>query len=113
MATKTNGAEFKRFYNDESYWAIGKSSSAWHEDEEITVNGVPTTEGLDAIDDDAKVVISGGIVFGLPRELDPSFEQFFKDWKKKQTTATLVVEFDKSKAEQIAAAIKAAGGKIV
>jgi hypothetical protein len=36
MATRTTGAEFKRFYKDRAFWPDG---GIWHDDETVTVNG--------------------------------------------------------------------------
>lgn len=113
MAIKTTGAEFKRFYNDDVYWP--PADGIWHEDEILTVNGVVQEDGVDtdAIPDEAEVKIEGGIVFG--RDWDgnePSFEAYFKRWRKKQNTASFLVECDLSILEAVKAAVKAAGGRV-
>lgn len=51
MTERTNGAEFKAYYNDKKAWPVGY----YHQYATITVNGV-TYGGLDAlegVDDDA------------------------------------------------------------
>lgn len=113
MAILTNGAEFKRFYNDDSVWTDG----IWHEDELITIDGVDREDGedLNAIPDTAKVRIEGGIICGpqWPSHEGPSFEGHFKAWRKKQTMRTILVECDESKLDALKAAIRAAGGKVL
>ena len=112
MATKTTGAEFKRFYKDPAFWPDG----VWHEDETVTVNGeeVGPNGELGKIADDAVVTVDGGIVLGPKwKENEPSFEGYFKSWRKQQTTKSFVVECDESKLEAVKAAIKAAGGRVV
>lgn len=113
MAVKTTGAEFKRFYNDQSYWP--EDGKTWHEDEVVTVNGdvKHPHEELAAVADDAAVVVEGGIVFGPQwNDNEPSFEGYFKRWRKQQTTVSFLVECDASKLEAVKAAVKAAGGKV-
>ena len=60
MATKTTGAEWKRYYQDAKAWPDG-----WfHEDEEVTVNGVYDEDAdLTAVPDDAAIVVKGGIIY--------------------------------------------------
>lgn len=112
MATKTNGAEFKRFYSDSAFWPDG----AWHEDVTFLVDGQQADDSVDmsAVADGAEVTIDGGIVLGAqPEGREPSVETHFKRWRKLQTTKTLVVEVDAAKLEAVLQAIKAAGGKVV
>lgn len=107
---KTNGIEFKKFYNDSAVWP----DDVWHEDEEILVNGTdPGDMGYENIPDGAEVRISGGGIFGLPNDKEISFEGYFRSWKKSQNTRSFLVECDVSKLEEIKAAIKAAGGKVL
>lgn len=111
MTTKTTGEEFKRFYNTKELW----EDERYHEDETVTVNGNEVDEfdfDYSNIPDDAVVTIDGGIVMGGGFDGDePSFETYFKRWRKKQSTATFIVTCHVSKADEIKAAIKAAGGK--
>lgn len=114
MATKTTGAEFKRFYNDGAFWPK-YDGNTWHEDEILTVNGVVQEEGVDtdALPDEAEVKIEGGIVFGPEWDgNEPSFEAYFKRWRKKQNTASFLVECDLSQLEAVKAAVKTAGGRV-
>lgn len=103
MPTKTTGAEFKRFYTDKSIWDdLGED--VYHEDEVVTVDGSGWADGYEYIPDASKVKIEGGIVFGVSEDQEePSFETYFKRWKKKQTIASLVVVFDKRDEQAIRA----------
>lgn len=111
MAVKTTGAEFKRFYDDKAFWPEG----TWHEDEIMTVDGEEQDDGFDVDDlrNESVVRIEGGIVFGpqFDDQNEPSFEGYFKRWRKLQTTATFVVTCDIAKVEAVKSAVKAAGGK--
>ena len=107
MTVKTTGAEFKRFYNDSEFWPEG----VWHEEEEILADG-EETDILDEISGNAVVSITGGIVFGIEGK-EPSLESWFRAWRKKQTTASFVVECEVVDKAEVIAAIIAAGGKVV
>ena len=108
---KTTGAEFLRFYNDETIWPEG----AWHDDETILVNGQEVDHyAEDTIEADAQISIEHGVVFKDERgevELG-SFEGYFKKWRKAQNTVFLTVEAPKEKLNAIKAAIRTAGGRI-
>ena len=107
---KTSGAMFKRFYNDDSAWP----EDSWHEDEELLVNGESIGDGsFDDIPDDAEVILSGGVVFGLPNGTETSMELHLKRWLKRQTTTVVLVECDHSAVDQVKAAVKAAGGRVL
>ena len=109
MTVKTTGAEFKRFYNDNSWW----TQDMWHEDEEMTVNGFPRDDDIDllAIPDDAIITVSGGVVLGLPNDEQPTLETHFRRWKKKQDRVSIVIECDKDDVDAVKSAVRAAGGK--
>ena len=110
MTTKTTGAEFKRFYFDDAYWHDGM----WHEDEEIEVDGLPISEYLafEDIPDTASMRIANGVVLGLADDSGPSFESYFKKWRKAQSTVSFVVECDKDKEGAVRSAVRAAGGRV-
>ena len=113
MAVKTNGAEFKRFYNDAAFWP----EDAWHENEEIEVDGSPFLEDgcIEEIPDAATVKITGGVVLGLPnkgRGEGPSLEAHFKKWLRTQNTVSFVVKCDKANLDALKVAIRAAGGSV-
>lgn len=114
MATKTTGAEFKRFYNDDKYWPEDDGNT-WHEDALLSIDGVVQEDGIDiqVLADDAEVKIQGGVVYGPQWEgNEPSLEAYFKRWKKKQSTVSFLVECDQSRLDAVKAAIKAAGGRV-
>lgn len=110
MTVKTSGAEFKRFYNDHAFWPDG----AWHEGEEIEVDGYPLSEDdvIGEVADSAAMKITGGVILGLPNGNEPSLEGFFKKWRKEQNAVSLVVECGKDKEAAVRAAVRAAGGRI-
>lgn len=113
MPTKASGAEFKRFYTDNVYWPQDEGNT-YHEDQSILVNGAEYDGDFEDIADDALVSIDGGIVFGPQWDgNEPSFETYFKRWRKLQSTVSMMVEVDRSKEEALRAAIGAAGGKIL
>lgn len=114
MATKTTGAEFKRFYADSKYWPDG--GDVWHEDEEVIVNGKKIEEyslNVEKMADDDIITLSHGVVFGVGKGDDISFETYFKRWRKEQSTTNLVVECGINARESLAAVIKANGGKVL
>jgi len=107
---KTTGAEFKRFYSDDTAWPDG----VWHDDECVHVDGEEWDhpEGYKAIPDAAKVEVSTGGIYGLPNDKEISFEGYFKRWRKRQTTAMFLIECDLAKVDEVKAVVKAAGGKV-
>lgn len=114
MATRTTGAEFKRFMTDPAYWP-NDAGDTYYDEEELVVNGAPldSETDIETLADDDVVTIEGGIVFSpLWVGKEPSFEAFFKQWRKKQTSVTLLIECDRAVLEAVKAAIKAAGGKV-
>lgn len=113
MTAKTTGAEFKRFYTDPNFWPQDDDNT-YHAEENVSVNGVVIEGDYENIPDDALVTIEGGIVFGPQwSDNEPSFETYFKRWRKQQSTIVIMVEVDRSKEESLLGAIKAAGGRIV
>lgn len=119
MAVKCTGAEFKRFYNDPQYWVSPETSGGdhtWHDDGAFYINGVEQPDGIESekLLDADEVKIEGGVVFGpVVGTQEPSFEAYFKRWKKAQTTAIFAVECDLEKLDAVKQAIAAAGGKLV
>lgn len=109
MATKTNGIEFKKFYDDKSVWPEG----AYHDEAVIMVDGEDATDtDLSLVPDSARVVIESGWVFVPDQDDAIPLETYFKRWRKSQTLRSLVVEVDVAKLDAVIAAIKAAGGKV-
>lgn len=91
MTVKTSGAEWRNFYADESFWPKG----VWHENEQVRIDGKEPDEdfSFSEIDDAAVLTISGDIVYLTEEAKDgPSLEAHFKQWRKKQKTAVLVIE---------------------
>lgn len=112
MTVKMSGSEFKRFYNDPKIWP----DDVWHEDTEMSVDGVDQPDGIDdeALSDTAVVSISGGTVYGPQWDGDnPSLETYFKRWRKAQALTFFTVECDKADLDAVKAAIIAAGGKVI
>lgn len=112
MATKTTGAEFKRFYEDEVFWP---NDGTYHEDETVFVDGAHVGDwDSENIADAAQLTLSGGIVLG-PKLIgkEPSFEAYFKRWKKQQSTTIFAVECSNESKDAVVEAIKAAGGKVI
>lgn len=89
---KTTGALWKEFYNDEAFW-----EGYYHDDTLILFDDVEVEEYEDP-SPDAVVKIESGYVYKTDdffTSHDLSLETFFKRWKKKQTTRTMVVTVDK------------------
>lgn len=119
MATKTNGAELKAFYNDDAYWLKSpesKGDDIWHEDLVLVVNGVEQVDDFsiteDLKDEDQVTIVDGVVLSNLADFKDRSFESFFKAWRKQQSTVFLSVTVPKEQLEAVRAAILAAGGSI-
>lgn len=112
MATKTTGTEWKRFYTDPSAWPEG----TWHDDAEITIDGVVAGDDIDlgAVDDGAVMSVSGGVVFlGADDRDGPTLEAYFKRWRKAQNTVVLACECPRELVAAVENAIRKAGGKVI
>ena len=118
MAVKMSGAEFKRFYGDAAWWQgqRGTAHTPWHEEATIMIDGEQIDENydLDLTPDAAVVSLDGGIVQCEAWDDNKSYtlDGYFRAWKKKQSTITIVVTCDRATEDTVRAAIKAAGGKI-
>lgn len=115
MTVKTTGIEIKRFYRDKDFWP-DDNGETYHDSEEIFVDGTSLAieKSIFDIPDSAVVSIRGGVVFGpMWDSNEPTFEAYFKRWKKMQTTVTLLIECDVTAADVVAAAIKTAGGRVL
>lgn len=90
---KTTGALWKEFYNDEAFW-----EGYYHDDILIFFDDVEVEEYEDPLPGSV-VRIESGYVYKSDGDSftshDLSLETFFKRWKKKQTTRTIVVTVDK------------------
>ena len=116
MATKTNGAELKKFFDDAEYWNRGQG---WYDESEFVINDSDEPDydidpsNLTSAD---TVRILAGIYYPGPdarSEDGISLETFFKRWRKKQSTTTLVVECSKDHEDAVKTAIKMAGGRVL
>ena len=111
MTAKTIGAEWIKFYADDVFWPKG----AWHEDEEITIDGKPWSEDEDLAQPPAvgEMTVSGGIVYlSSDHREGPSLEAYFRRWKKLQDTVCMVIEVQKDRADAVRIAVVSAGGKV-
>jgi len=110
MAVKTTGVEFKKFFQDDTVWV----ENAYMQDEEMTIDDVDIDLDYDlySTPDTAIVTILAGIFVDEREETHP-LEAVFRKWRKKQKTATFIVEADKDIADEVKAACRAAGGKIL
>lgn len=112
MGVKTNGSEFKRYYNDPDSWP----KDAWHDDILIVVDGRELGDDaeLNEIADHAIVEIQSGVVYTSEDDRDPvDMELHFKRWRKKQSVQTILVSIEVSKLDEFKVAIKQLGGKII
>ena len=108
MAIKCTGAEYK------SFMAADWGNNVYMDDYCISVNGeefIGCDLDEDNIEPTDKVVIMAGCVYDDASYLR-TLEAHFKMWRKKQTTAIVVVECPHDKLETVKAAIIAAGGKV-
>lgn len=98
---KTNGKEFKAFYNDQSYWP----EDAYVEEMNLKINGVEQSD-VDTdklLDEDQIRITYGSVVKG---ERIVSLTSFFKKWRKQQSVTSVVVEIDNDKLEAIKELLK-------
>lgn len=111
MAVKATGREWKDFYEDDNFWPKG----AWHEGEEIWIDGKWLEEFTpEELSDSSILTVKGGIVYLSEDANDgPSLETFFKRWRKNRNTTIFIVEVSKECTDAMRALIVSAGGKIV
>jgi len=117
MATKTTGAEFKRWYTG-PYW---EGNGMWHEEEIITVNGGEVGEldsDLNSVEDTDVLTISGGIIYdddAIPYDPENSkdFEKEFRKWRKQQNFVILLVQVPKSFEGELRDYLKTLKGKVL
>lgn len=117
MTSKTTGLEFKRFYLDGKYWP--ENGHTCLDDVLLHVDGRALSSDEDPrnIADAAVVEIHSGWVDNIPAavangESNMSLEDYFLDWQKGQTTATLVVECPHDHLWRVILAVKEAGGTV-
>lgn len=114
MATRTTGAEYKRFYSDPNAWPA--DSETWNEDTILKVNGVELEDyDVERFADTDRIIIVSGIVLSDRWDSDqaPSLESYFKRWKKAQDTVILTVQVSKELQAAVEKAIAEVGGKLV
>ena len=108
---KVVGKEWNRFYSDAEAWPDG----AWHEDEEITLDGKPIGDDFDlsTVPDAAVLTVANGAVYFRDTAAGPSLEAHFKRWRKQQATIYFVVEAPREVVDGVRAAVAASGGKVL
>jgi hypothetical protein len=115
MSVKTNGAELKAFFDDQEYWG----ATGWYEETEFFINKSDEPEyeiDPNEVAPSDMILMVGGIYYPsstATTEEGVSLESFFRRWRKKQNTTTLVVECSKDHEDAVKTAIKMAGGKIL
>lgn len=112
MTVKILGVEFKRYYEDSQAWPDGW----WHEDEEITINGFDGDGDVDlsAVKDSDVITLKGGAIYKGGYDFEgSSMESHFKQWRKKQTTAVIVVEVPVEMVDTFRETVAKAGGKVL
>ncbi|MCO0615369.1 hypothetical protein VIPECLOM01_00077 [Enterobacter phage vB_VIPECLOM01] len=101
---KITGALWKEFYNDEAFW-----EGYYHDDTLILFDGVEVEDYEDPAPD-AVVTIESGYVYKNDEDSftahDLRLETFFKRWKKKQTTRTIVVTVNKDDFDEVLEVIR-------
>ncbi|MEJ6002501.1 hypothetical protein [Paucibacter soli] len=109
MSITLTGAQFKRYYEDPAWWPDG----AFHDDNEIFVNGTKTDDlDVESMKDTDKVEIRGGIVCYDDGD-DMDMVSHASEWLKAQSTAALMIEAPLDKLDAIKAAVIAAGGTVL
>jgi hypothetical protein len=115
MPIKISGADFKRFYNDPAIWG-GEKSDTYLDDDHVTINGKEFPEDADIIDiikDDDVLVVSSGYLANPQSGVPEDYVAAIRWWLRRQKLRTMVVEYEESKREQVLAALKAAGAKVL
>ena len=107
----TTGAEFKRYYNDETAWPEG----AFHEDALIHVDKVAMGDDgiyIDEIADTAEVVIECGLVMGLENDTDMDMIDHFEQWRRAQVFTSVIVDIAPENLAKLETAVLALGGVV-
>lgn len=95
---KMSGLEYKQFMNAD--WdSLFKLNHAYVDDSAVTVDGVDEPFDVNAIADNANVVIHSGCIMA-DEDVDLSFETAFARWKKVQTHTVRVVSIKNSRLEE-------------
>lgn len=111
--TKTNGFELKKFWGTSEPW--------WPKDgfvdgDSYIVNGIEVGEEFepDLCADGDLIVINGGVI--CSNEIDDfgkDLEATFRKWRKSLTTATVIIEVDLTKQDELKETLKKFGAKII
>jgi hypothetical protein len=114
MDIKMTGAEWKRFYNDQTVWKNG----AYHDDSCILVNGVNVDDDetieIDKVADDAVVEIECGLFYESEKVRDPvDLLPVIRAWQKSQTVIVVSVEIQKEKFAAFKKLVGKFGGKVL
>lgn len=112
MALKTNGKELKAFLADNSVWPDSADDNIFYEELTLKVDGVEHDSCyLEKMADDDAVTITSGYVTSVGlSQVDCTFQDYLKKWRKQQNTVFMSISVPKDKVEAIKEAIKAAGG---
>lgn len=116
MKVKTTGKVLKAWFADDSEWPPG----LWFEEEVVTRNGVEVEDFFDfahmASDDDI-VCVEDGQVFMDHGDYRGSrlgsVAGKLKAWIKRQNVATVLIEINKDRLDDLRAAVEAVGGKVL
>ncbi len=103
---KTNGIEFKMFYNEINDW----EGDDCHTGEEIYVNGDLYKEAWGLIPDNSTVKIKGGSALNNDGDVICSFSSYFKRWRKAQSHSTFIVTCPSEKVDLLVGMVEAIGG---
>lgn len=110
MTVTLNGAQFKAFIDDDTYWRDGM----WVEDDIVVVDGVEVENvDCDTLGDTQQIKVSEGVVMSDDGFEPMSYEIFIKRWLKKQTVKSVVIQFDISKTDEVMALLKQNGIKVL
>lgn len=105
---KTNGAEFKKFYNDPLVWVNG----CYHDDVAFKVNGVSVVNVTENLKDTDIIEIDGGFIV-TDEDITEDFEKTFLVWQKAQTAVIVTVQIPKDKVADLKAFLKNISGEIL
>lgn len=114
MAIKMTGAEWKKFYDDQTVWKGG----AYHDDSCILVNGVNVDDDenieIDKVDDNAVVEIECGLFYESEKVRDPvDLLPVIRAWRKRQEFDIVSVQIPKDKKADLERLLADFGGKIL
>lgn len=111
---KTNGREFKKFYNDPKIWGEAQDGLIWHDDLLLIVNGKKQDNSFDCSDlNDIDIIkIDCGSIHGIEEDR-VDFVEVFKKWHKMQSIVSFTVECKVEEVDALKELIRKSGGKIV